>query len=264
MTTRLSRSVGWMLFVGLALPPRLGRGGLRPDLREREYTMRRRIVALAVGVMAALAVPQTTSADTVTLDFALTVRDTLGDLRDLFNAPVSVGDVVSGRLTYDTSAIDEDPDPDFGSYRSAGTLKLAIGTGLSLPLDQVFAFDNNFSPIPNMDDGFGAFASTESFPGFLSLTAELNFVGGGRTGDALPRSTAEILATFMSGGLRLSGLKEGVNPPFDRGTHELLGVVQALPEVQPVPEPGTLLLCASGAAILLRRGARAKRASSRG
>ena len=216
-------------------------------------------LGLAFGVVAALAAPGSASADTVSLDFALTVRDTLGELSDIFNAPVAVGDVVRGRLVYNSSAVDRDPDPDFGSYRSAGTLSLAIGTGLSLPLEQVFAFDNNFSPIPNMDDGFGAFASTESFPGFLSLTAELNFVGGGRTGDALPRSPAEILATFMSGGLRLSGLKDGLDPPFDRGTHELLGTVRALPDAQPVPEPGTLLLCASGVAILLRRRARARR-----
>jgi len=220
--------------------------------------MRLRILGLAFGVVTAVAAPQPASADPVNLDFALTVRDTLGDLRDLFNAPVAIGDVVRGRLTYDPNAVDQDPNPDFGSYRTSGTFSLAIGTGLTLPLDTVFAFDNNFSPIPNMDDGFGAFANTESFPGFLSLSAELNFVGGGRTGDALPQSTDEILATFMSGGLRLIGYKEGVNPPFDRGTHELLGTVRAL-EAQPVPEPGTLLLCATGAAMLLGRRVRAKR-----
>jgi hypothetical protein len=222
MATRVSRNVRWMLFVGLAL------------------------------------LPATAKADTVTLDFAVTVRDTLGDLRDLFNAPVAVGDVVRGRLVYDSSAVDRDPDPDFGSYRPAGSLSLAIGTGLTLPLEQVFAFDHNFSPIPNMDDGFGAFVSTGSVPGFLSVIADLNFVGGGRTGDALPRSAAEVLATFMSGGLRLLAWRDGIDPPFDRGTHELLGTVRLLPEAQPVPEPGSLLLCASGLALLLRRARRTR------
>lgn len=215
-------------------------------------------LGLAAALVATLAVPRTASADTVTLDFALTVRGTLGDLRDLFNAPVAVGDVVRGRLVYDASAVDRDPDPDFGSYRTAGRLSLAIGTGLSLPLEQVFAFDKNFPPIPGMDDGFGAFVSTPAVPGFLSVIADLNFVGGGRTGDALPRSAAEALATFMSGGLRLLAWKEGLDPPFDRGTHEVIGTVRLLPEAQPVPEPGTLLLCASGVALVARR-ARANR-----
>jgi PEP-CTERM motif-containing protein len=216
------------------------------------------VVALALGVTAVVAVPRIATADTVTLDFALTVRDTLGDLRDLFNAPVAVGDVVEGRLVYDSSTADRDPNPEFGSYRSAGSLSLAIGTGLSLPLEQVFAFDNNFSPIPGMDDGFGAFVSTEAVAGFRSVIADLNFVGGGRSGDALPRSTAEMLATFMSGGLRLLAWKDGGDPPFDRGTHELHGTVRILPEAHPVPEPATLILCASGLALVVRR-ARAKR-----
>jgi hypothetical protein len=205
--------------------------------------------------------PATAKADTVTLDFALTVRDTLGDLRDLFSAPVAVGDVVRGRLVYDADAADRDPDPDFGSYRTAGSLSLAIGTGLSLPLEQVFAFDKNFSPIPNMDDGFGAFVST-TLPGFHTVIADLNFVGGGRTGDALPQSAADVLATFVAGGLRFMAWKEGGDPPFDRGTHEVLGIVRLLPEAEPVPEPGTLLLCASGLALLASR-ARAKRSRAR-
>ena len=221
-------------------------------------TSRCRLFPLMLGAIAMLGVAQPAKADTVTLDFALTVRSTFGDLSDLFNAPVAVGDVVRGRLVYDADAVDRDPDPHFGSYRSAGSLSLAVGTGLSLPLEQVFAFDNNYSPIPNMDDGFGAFVSTQAVPGFESLIADLNFVGGGRTGDALPRSTAEVLATFMSGGLRLLAWKEGVDPPFDGGTHELLGTVRVLSDAQPVPEPASLVLCASGLALLLRR-ARANR-----
>lgn len=222
--------------------------------------MRLRILGLAFGMVTAVVVPQPASADPVNLDFALTVRDTLGDLRDLFNAPVAIGDVVRGRLTYDSDAVDQDPNPNSGSYRPAGSVSLAIGTGLSLPLSNVFTYDQSFSPFPNMDDGFGAFADTESFPEFLSLSVELSFVGGGRTGDALPQSTDEILAAFMRGGFRLIGLKEGVNPPFDHGTHELLGTVQPL-EAHPVPEPGTLLLCATGAAMLFGRRARQRRAS---
>jgi hypothetical protein len=142
---------------------------------------------------------------------------------------------------------DINPDPNAGVYRTTGSLIFDVGSGLTLPVDTVVAYDQTFDPSPNMDDLFGTAAFTTAYPGFESLSAELDLRGGGRVGDALPTSNAEVLRFFTEGGLRFTGFKIGVNPPFDSGTHELAGTVAVVPD--PVPEPGTLLLVASAFAL---------------
>jgi hypothetical protein len=217
-------------------------------MRTRHLVIGSLMAVLASGVLAREA-----SADTVRLDFAIDVRDTLGDLADLFGVSIAVGDVVLGSLTYDTSTPDTLPSPFEGNYRSTGAIAFRIGAGLTLPNDDVWVFDRTFDPRPNFDDVLTAFATTQSFPGFDAIQAELSFRGGGRVGDALP-SAAEALAAFPSGGIRFAGWKTGVNPPFDRGTHEFAGIVRLLPDTpEPVPEPGTMLLLASGTAVLVAR-----------
>jgi hypothetical protein len=209
-------------------------------------------VALAVLLGPGLA--QSARAEPVTLPFEVAVRSTFGDFTAIFGAPIAPGDTLRGNLTYDTATPDFAPDPDTGDYRSAGAIAIAFGSGLSLPLETVFIADHAFSPVPNMDDVFGAIGLAQSLRGFDSIEATVDFRGGGRTGDALPASAAEVLAAFSTGGFRFIGFQTGGNPPFDSGTHELFGLARLLDvSPQPVPEPGSVLLFATGAGVLVWR-----------
>ena len=188
---------------------------------------------------------QPAHADSVVINIEFTARHTFGDLQQLFGVPISAGDVFGGRLVYELGAPDVDPTPTGGSYHPTGSLIFDVGTGLTLPVESVFAFDETFN-VDGRDDVFGAFAFASSYPGFDSLLTELDFRGAGRVGDALPASNDEALAFFTGGGFRFVGFETGGNPPFDSGTHELFGTARIVPGApEPVPEPGTLLLVAT-------------------
>ena len=211
-----------------------------------------RVVAI-VGLMGCAVVDEA-RAEPVRIDFEIDVRHAFGDLQELFGAPIAIGDVVRGNLTYETSVPDTAPSPLEGNYRFAGTLTFETSTPLTLPVEDLWVFDETFDPRPGFDDIFSAFAFTQAVAGFDSLQAELSLRGGGRTGDALPASAAEVLAVFTEGGIRFGAFETGGNPPFDMGTHELAGTVRLVADApEPIPEPATLLLCAGGAAALWRR-----------
>lgn len=211
----------------------------------------RLVRSLAIFTVLAPAVASDAHADPVVIHIQFTTRATFGPLQDLFGVPIAVGDVFPLRLVYDAGAPDIDPDPTAGVYRTTGSLIFDVGSGLTLPIDTVLAFDRTFDPRPDMDDVFATVAFTTAYPGFDALQAELSFRGGGRVGDALPASNAEALRFFTEGGLRFTGFETGGNPPFDSGTHELAGTAAVVAD--PVPEPGTLLLVASAFALAGRR-----------
>jgi hypothetical protein len=214
----------------------------------------RHLIHAAMAVMIVLLSRSLAAAEPVRINLELDVRHTFGDLSELFGAPISVGDVFRMSLVYDTAATDVSPSPVEGHYRSAGSLELGAAP-LVLAAGDIYVFDELFSPIPGFDDGLTALSSVETFPGFHTLQADLSFRGTGRVGDALPQSAAEFLAAFgAGGGFRFDGWKNGVNPPFDSGSHQLIGTVRVVADVpQPVPEPGTLLLVATGGLAFLKR-----------
>ena len=192
-------------------------------------------------------------AEPVSIAFEIDVRHAFGDLQELFGVPIAIGDVVAASLTYNTSIPDTAPSPIEGNYRFAGSLVFETATPVTLPVEDLWVFDETFDPRPGFDDVFTAIAVSQTVAGFDSLFAELSFRGGGRTGDALP-SAAEVIAAFTEGGIRFAAWETDGNPPFDSGTHELAGTVRLVSEApEPVPEPGTMLLCAAGAAALWRR-----------
>lgn len=211
----------------------------------------RLVRSLAILAMLAPALVSDAQADPVVIHLEFTARGTFGPLQDVFGVPIAIGDMFPLRLVYDAGVPDINPDPNAGVYRTTGSLIFDVGSGLTLPVDTVVAYDQTFDPSPNMDDLFGTAAFTTAYPGFESLSAELDLRGGGRVGDALPTSNAEVARFFTQGGLRFTGFKIGVNAPFDSGTHELAGTVAVVPD--PVPEPGTLLLVASALALALAR-----------
>jgi hypothetical protein len=217
------------------------------------------VLIFTVGLFALPALARPAYADPVRLAFEMDVRATFGDLADIFGTSVAVGDTVSGELRYDTSLPDRQADPLVGDYRGGGAMVLNAGrAAVALPLEGLFVFDQAFEPVPTGDDVFGAGVSFVSFPGFEAITVELSFRGSGRTGDGLP-TAAEALAAFSTGSFRLIAFQIGGNPPFDRGTHEVLGIARLLDEPPaPVPEPGTLLLVGCGAALMGRRAFRSR------
>lgn len=228
-------------------------------------------IAAGTAVALLLCVPPDVQAEPVRIDFAIDVRAVFGNLQDVFGSVIAVGDVVRGTLVYDASTPDTAPSPVEGFYLSPGTLSFATGTPLTLPLDGIWIFEQSANPPPHSDDVFAAFAITHTFPGFDAVQAELFLGGAGQDGVALPATPAALLAAFGQGGIRFAAWQTGGNPPFDSGTHELSGTVRVLAvDSQPVPEPGTLLLLATGAAAILRRhrsvsgGLRCVRSSSSG
>ena len=204
---------------------------------------------LLLGPLAA-----TAGADPVRIDFTIDVRYALGDLGGLFGAPIAVGDVVAATLIYDGGAPDLSAASGVeGHYRPAGSISFATSAALAVPLTDLWVFDETFDPRPRFDDVFTALAYTDGYPGFDALQIELSFRGGGRSGDALP-SAADVFASFPQGGIRFAAWQTGVSPPFDSGTHELSGTLRrGADEPEPVPEPGTLILFATGAVTLARR-----------
>lgn len=92
-----------------------------------------------------------------------------------------------------------------------------------------------------------AFGFTQSFPGFDSIQAGLEFRGGAGTGMSLPGSASELFRRYPRGFLRGAAWQTGVNPQFDSGTQEFFATIT------PVPEPGTSLMVGGGVAMLIRR-----------
>ena len=204
------------------------------------------LVAIS-AVLACVVAGTPAAADPVRLDFNLNLTSTFGDLSAIGGIPLSAGDRVRGTLVYDSSAPVARPDLGYSEYHPAGSLTLAFGRDVVMPLEGmivVAAYSVNGIPQPAF---VGALAGTQTFPGFDSVRVELEFRSSDQSSLALPGSAADLAARYPAGFLRGAAWQTGVNPPFDSGTQEFFGTIT------PVPEPGTMLLVGGGVAVLLRR-----------
>jgi hypothetical protein len=113
-------------------------------------------------------------------------------------------------LTYDRDAIGNSGEPGFEAFHPAGSIALALGSGLSLPVEIVQVFDDLPTGSPFQLDTVNALGSTTSFPGFDSITMLFQAHGppDSRSTTALPRSVAEFDSFMTIGAFRFK--------PFNR------------------------------------------------
>jgi PEP-CTERM motif len=220
--------------------------------------MRKQLACLSVGLLFALGVcSQDVSADPITVNFDVEVTFALGSFEEIFSVPIGVGDQLSGLFTYDPSAPDTNPLPNFGIYPASGqTLRVDWGTGLTVPIASFGVFDNTrCAPPLGACDVFGVGTDDSAVPGFeiLLITANFQAPAASRQGDALPRDAAEIAAIYPTGRFSLQAFRSPGG-----FSHSLVGTLSPEP-VAVVPEPGTLLLVGTGAFGILGRVLRQRR-----
>ena len=210
----------------------------------------------AAGLLLAFVSP--VHADPLFVPFDIIVGSTHGDMVPIFGVAVHAGDVLHSTLTYDRDAIGNSGEPGFEAFHPTGSIALALGSGLSLPLEIVQVFDDQPTGSPFQLDTVNAFASTTSFPGFDSVTMLLQAHGppDSRSTTALPRSVAEFDSFMTIGAFRFQAFQPGGNPPFLELSHEILGRAQLADAPTPTPEPATGVLMLIGAVGTLLRARR--------
>lgn len=221
--------------------------------------MRNKLPFLGAVLVLLFICSRSASADPIIVNFDLTVGFAQGQLEDIFGVPIDVGDLLHGSFSYDPAATDRNPFPNFGSYDGSGqTLQVESGTGLTLPIESLFVFDNALcDDDPNGCDTFAAAANTQGFPGFsvIQIQAGLSAPGNKRQGDTLPQSLDEIASVYGPGLFTLQALANG----SDDFSHLLDGTLRLRQTSEPVPEPSTLLLIGTSAGLILRSRIRKSR-----
>ncbi len=209
----------------------------------------------AAGLLLAFVSP--VYADPIRVSFDIIVGSTHGDMVPIVGVAVHAGDVLHSTLTYDRDAVaNTSGEPGFAAFNPiAGSIALALGSGLSFPLQIVQVFDDQPTGSPFQLDAVNALASTSSFPGFNSISMLLHAHGppDSRSTTALPRSVAEFASFMTTGAFRFQAFQPGANPPFLEVSHEILGRAQLAEAPTPVPEPATgVLVLIGGVGTLLR------------
>ena len=220
--------------------------------------LKQSLVSMCAAAGLLLACVSPVHADPLVVPFDIIVGSTHGDMVPIFGVAVHAGDVLHSTLTYDRDAIGESGEPGFEAFRPTGSTALALGSGLSLPLEIVQVFDDQPTGSPFQHDTVNAVASTSSFPGFVGISMLLQAQGppDSRSTTALPRSAAEFASFMTTGSFRFQAFQAGANPPFLELSHEILGRAQLADAPTPTPEPATGVLMLVGAAGMLLRARR--------
>ena len=215
-----------------------------------------RIPVIPAVLMSCWLVPAGAAAEPITFSFSVIVNSVYGDVAALVPGGVRAGDSIQGRYTFDSRAVDSNPDPDIGAYPSTGDpyhMRLNIGGSIvsTGPLLVFSAFSGSFS-------SYGVGAQTER-AGFNRVDMHIAMGEWERpfVNDALPLEPPDP-AQFRSTSFFLIGTR--LNPDPDDDTFNGAGIQGTLTSLQradmvPTPEPGTFALfgLASVAAALTRR-----------
>jgi hypothetical protein len=209
---------------------------------------------MAILLLIGLAAPIPAQADPIQIGFTATVTFLRDNPADIFGAPLSVGSVFHGVMTYDPAALDVAPDPAVGTYVSPGSVSVDPGSGFTGSFSRITVNDR-VGGIPDLFTAEG----TPVIPGFDFGSFFVHFVSPSSAihSDALPQTQAAFLAAFPTGTFILNANKIGTpNNLFDDTTHAVSGRIET---VAATPEPASMLLIGTGLAGLALRRRRATR-----
>ena len=214
-----------------------------------------------LAVACALTVAASAQAAAVTYSFG----GTLGLIVDL--PSLSVGDAFTGSFTYETTAVDANPDPAFGFYPSSFSINATVG-GHSFSSSTTSVADCPACGGVTVADGLDAGGATDDFfastgrittaehapvigpeiDGVMPFSIDIVLSGPGTlyADDALP--TALALSSFNRGGFFNLGLSNngGLSNSIARGDITFLTLNPSLP----VPEASTSAMLALGLGAL--------------
>lgn len=223
--------------------------------------MQRWSVSLLLASLFLTGSARSSAADTIRVNFDVTVGMTQGALEDIFGVPVHTGDVVNGSFTINTRAAPTSPGG--GRYLTNGNfLRIDLGTGLTLPIRvwSVLDYPSSCSPNPVCVDMLQTVALTYGYPGWAIMGASvfLSAPPSTRHDYRLPQTPAD-LAVYTKANFAFDAQRSGGGGT----THSISGTVRMVNvSTDPIPEPSTLLLVGTGAAGLVtsrRRRARGTR-----
>jgi hypothetical protein len=208
------------------------------------------------GIALLIALVSPVQADPLLVPFDILVDSTHGDMLPIFGVPVHQGDLLHSTLTYDRDGLGNGAEPGFEAFRPiAGSIALAVGSGLTLPLEIVQVFDDQPGRSPFDLDTVNALASSTTVPGFESISMLIHVQGPpeSRSTTALPQSVAEFASFMTTASFRFQAFRPGSNPPFLELSHEILGRAELAAAPSPTPEPATgLLMLIGGVGTFLR------------
>jgi PEP-CTERM motif len=219
----------------------------------------RLILATVAGILSVATTPSLAS--TITYNFAVRVGVSIADLQDFTLESVQAGDVLHGTLTIDTALPDVNSSPDIGQYLASSApsaLSLAIGPYNPWPQE---TFATSDFGVRIAENGHGFFGAEE-----FTILNNGPFIANGDEIDTFEIRLDSDSLSFLNGTDFPTAVNLGLlnnHSTFELFGHdahrpldgfEMFGTITEFEVAKDVvPEPGSLILLASGVLALAAR-----------